>query len=173
MRRHSWSPGGPKVAGRMREAAVALAACAMAMAGCATTVADATSSLAASAGGGRELIDERLGLYAMASKAGNLVWTAGHLPDGVPWTAPVEDQVAQVLDNLEQTLEAAGAGFDTVVHANVYLTSFDDWDAFNTVFAERLGPDGLPPRSAVAVTELAFGYRIEIEMVAVIRDSSE
>ena len=102
-----------------------------------------------------------------------MVWTAGHLPEGVPVTASIEEQVTQVLDNLEETLEAAGAGFDTVVHANVYLTSFDDWEGFNSVFFERLYEVGLPPRSAIAVSELGFGYRVEIEMVAHVRGTGD
>ena len=104
---------------------------------------------------------------------GDLVWTAGHLPEGVDVDAPIEDQVAQALDNIEATLEAAGAGFDTVVQANVYITSFDDWEGFNAVFAARLGEFGLPPRTTVAVSELGFGYRVEIAMVAHTRAAGE
>ena len=130
----------------------------------------ALESADASAEPARELIKPRAGLYAEASRAGNLVWTAGHLPEALPSTASVEEQVNEVLDSLEETLEEAGAGFDTVVHANVYLTSFDDWEALNATFFERMNEYGLPPRSTVAVSELGLGYRVEIEMVAVVRE---
>ena len=77
----------------------------------------------------------------------------------------------QALDNLEATLEAAGAGFDTVVKANVYLTDFGDWDGFNATFGARMSEFGLPPRSTIEVGELGFGYRVEIEMVAHVREA--
>jgi 2-iminobutanoate/2-iminopropanoate deaminase len=117
----------------------------------------------------RALVNPREGLYADASQFGNLVWTAGHLPEGIAVAAPIEDQVDQALDNLEATLEAAGAGFDTVLKANVYLTDFDEWDAFNEAFRARMEPHGLPPRTTVEVGELGGGYRVEIEMVAHLR----
>ena len=159
-------------------AVVALSACSTSGTGVSESSAPsrATASedpAAASSPVRRELLEPRSGLYAEASRVGNMVWTAGHLPEGVPVTATVEAQVTRALDNLEQTLENAGAGFDTVVKANVYLTSFDDWEAFNTIFQLRLArAGGLPPRSVVAVSELGFGYRVEIEMVAIVRESS-
>lgn len=122
----------------------------------------------------RELLEPRPGLYAEASRAGNMVWTAGQLPEGLPSTASIEDQVTLVLDSLEETLENAGAGFDTVVKANVYLTSWDDWEAFNTIYSLRFSrAGGSPPRSVVAVSELGLGYRVEIELVALVRETSD
>jgi 2-iminobutanoate/2-iminopropanoate deaminase len=73
-----------------------------------------------------------------------------------------------VLDDLEVTLKEAGAGFDTVLKTNVYLLSFDDWEAFNEVYVRRVGVFGLPPRTTVQVAGLGLG-RIEIEMVAHVR----
>lgn len=117
----------------------------------------------------RELIDPTDMGYANAARYGDLVWTAGHLPFQASSTDPFETQVEAVLDNLEATLEAAGAGFDTVLKTNVYLVSFDDWPAFNEVYVRRLGPYGLPPRTTVEVAGLGLG-RIEIEMVAHVRE---
>jgi 2-iminobutanoate/2-iminopropanoate deaminase len=76
--------------------------------------------------------------------------------------------VEAVLDNLEVTLEEAGAGFDTVLKTNVYLLSFDDWPTFNEIYMRRVGKFGAPPRSTVQVAGLGLG-RIEIEMVAHVR----
>jgi enamine deaminase RidA (YjgF/YER057c/UK114 family) len=99
-----------------------------------------------------------------------LIWTAGHLPEGIPAVSPIENQVEQVLDNLEVTLESAGAGFDTVLQTHVYLTDFADWQSFNRIYVERFGEFGLPPRTTVEVSELGLGYAIEIEMVAHVRE---
>jgi 2-iminobutanoate/2-iminopropanoate deaminase len=84
--------------------------------------------------------------------------------------APIEAQVEQVLDNLERTLGAANAGFDTLLKANVYLLDWDDWEAFNQIYEARIGTQYLaPPRTTVDVDQLGLGYRIEIEMVAYVR----
>src|SRR5215210_8586958 len=94
-----------------------------------------------SCGGGattprRELINPDVN-YAAASRFGDLVFTAGHLPDapGASFKAQVED----VLDRLEETLNASGAGFDTLLKVKVYLADFDDWGGFNTVYLRRIG----------------------------------
>ncbi len=117
----------------------------------------------------RELVQPGVMLSA-AAVYGDLVWTAGHLPDGVSPAAPIEDQVEQVLDNLERTLEGANAGFDTLLKTNVYLLDWDDWEAFNQIYEARIGrPHTAPPRTTVDVDQLGLGYRIEIEMVAHVR----
>ena len=88
-----------------------------------------------------------------------------------PPEAPIEEQVEQVLDNLERTLTLANAGFDTLLKTNVYLLDWDDWDAFNAIYEERIGRVHLaPPRTTVDVDRLGLGYRIEIEMVAHVRE---
>lgn len=161
---------------RMISSSGLTAACVMVLVGCASTGAGATTDTAPSPQSpesSRELIKPRAGLYAEASRAGDMIWTAGHLPEGVLASATMQEQVNQALDNLEETLEAAGAGFDTVVKANVYITTFDDWEAFNAAFFERMNEFGLPPRSTVAVSEIGLGYRVEIEMVARVRSPSD
>lgn len=148
------------------------AGCAIALAACATGQSGASPTPQPSPSV-RELLLPRSGLYSDAVRFGDLVWTAGHLPEGVDVDAPIEDQVNQALDNLEATLEEAGAGFDTVIKANVYLTDFEDWEGFNSVFFERLSETGLPARTTVAVRELGFGYKVEIELVAHVRDAAD
>jgi 2-iminobutanoate/2-iminopropanoate deaminase len=106
--------------------------------------------------------------YSMASRYGDLVWTAGHLPESVPVTESVGKQTEAVMDSLQDTLEQAGAGLDTVVMTNAYLTDFDDWEAFNAVYRQYF-PDRLPPRVTVQVGQLGLGYSVEISMVAHVR----
>ena len=107
--------------------------------------------------------------YAQAARYGDLVWTAGHLPEAVSPTDSVAQQTEAVLDSLEATLEEAGAGFDTALITNVYLTNFDDWEKFNAVYRQRMA-DRVPPRVTVEIGELGLGYDIEISMVAHVRD---
>lgn len=91
--------------------------------------------------------------YSQASRYGDLVWTAGQLPIGVNPDGPFETQVEAVLDNLEATLEEAGAGLDTVLKTNAYLLSFADWETFNEIYVRRVGANGLPPRTTVQVAD--------------------
>ena len=106
--------------------------------------------------------------YSRASRFGDLVWTAGHLPESASPADDVSAQTESVMQALEQTLEDAGAGFDTVLMTNVYLTDFNDWDAFNSIYT-RYFPDRLPPRVTVQIGRLGVGD-IEISMVAHVRD---
>lgn len=78
-------------------------------------------------------------------------------------------ETTEVMEGLEATLEKAGAGFDTMVMTNVYLSDFDDWDAFNEVYIGYFD-NGYPPRVTVEVSSLAFGLLIEISMVAHVRN---
>lgn len=117
----------------------------------------------------RELINPDVN-YAAASRFGDLVFTAGHLPDAPG--ASFKGQVEDVLDRLEATLKASGAGFDTLLKVNVYLADFDDWDTFNTVYLRRIGRYGTPPRTTVDVARLGFDSPIEIAAIAHVRKSS-
>jgi 2-iminobutanoate/2-iminopropanoate deaminase len=108
--------------------------------------------------------------YSMAATYGNLVWTAGHLPEAASPGDSIESQTDVILGDLEATLREAGAGFDTVLMTNVYLADFDDWPAFNETY-KRYFEGRLPPRVTVEVSSLAFGYDIEISMVAHVRGS--
>ena len=59
------------------------------------------------------------------------------------------------MDALAVTLEATGAGFDTVVMTNVYLADFDDWSEFNATYTCDF-EGRLPPRVTVEVSSLAW-----------------
>ena len=109
-------------------------------------------------------------MYAGASRYGDLVFTAGHLPFNPG--AAIELQAESALDDLEDTLEAAGAGFDTLLKVNIYLADWDDWEVFNTIYVDRIGEFGLPPRATVQIVGLGSDSLIEIEAIAHVRDAS-
>ena len=110
--------------------------------------------------------DESTG-YSMAATYDGLVWTAGHLPAPYSSGDSIATQTARVMDALAVTLEATGAGFDTVVMTNAYLADFDDWSEFDAT-CTRYFEGRLPPRVTVEVSSLAWGG-IEISMVAHVR----
>jgi 2-iminobutanoate/2-iminopropanoate deaminase len=97
------------------------------------------------------------------------VFTAGHL---VEPTGVFRDDVEGVLDNLEATLEASGAGLDTLLMVNIYLADWNDWEVFNAIYVRRLVKHGLPPRATVQVARLGWDARIEISATAHVRASA-
>ena len=109
--------------------------------------------------------------YSAGARFGDLVWTAGQVPTGPDGSIPedFEQQAEIVLANLERTLEHAGAGLDTLIKVNSYLASLDDFDAYNRVYAARIGQHGLPPRTTVEIVRFPPPMRIEIEAVAHVR----
>jgi 2-iminobutanoate/2-iminopropanoate deaminase len=143
-----------------------------------TTVALA-ALIAASCNGGsrttaapaRELINPQPSL-AGASRYGDLVFTAGQLPEyGAQSGAGIKAQVVEALDNLERTLKDSGAGLDTLLKVNVYLKDWNDWDAFDTIYVQRVGRYGTPPRTTVQVSHLGWNSLIEIAAIAYVRSS--
>jgi 2-iminobutanoate/2-iminopropanoate deaminase len=148
---------------------VALSLAALVVASCATGSPSGATPGATLTAPGRELI--RPGdMLAEASRFGDLVFTAGFLGDapGDDFEADVED----ALNRLEAALEASGAGLDTLLKVNVYLTDWDNWETFNRIYVARIGEHGLPPRTTVEIVRLGFDAPIEIAAIAHVRTDS-
>lgn len=109
------------------------------------------------------------GHYSHAVAAGGFVFVSGQLPippNGVKdATLSIGRQTQLTLENVQHALSAAGAKLTDVVKVTAYLTSEDDWAAFNDVYAAFFG-EHRPARAAVPVAELHYGFKIEIEAVA-------
>ena len=111
-----------------------------------------------------------IGPYSQAVVANGFVFTTGQVPfaaDGVTPEA-FEDQVRTCLNNLRSVLETAGSGMDRVVKVNAYLTSPEQRDPFNAVYAEYFG-EAKPARTTVCVS--IWDISLEVECVAVVDDS--
>jgi 2-iminobutanoate/2-iminopropanoate deaminase len=117
----------------------------------------------------RNLIDPD-DILAGAARFGDLVFTAGFL--GLAAGDDFDADVNDALDQLEATLDRSGAGFDTLLRVNVYLTDWDDWEAYNRIYQERIGEYGPPPRTTVEVSRLGLEAPIEIAAVAHVRSSN-
>jgi 2-iminobutanoate/2-iminopropanoate deaminase len=76
----------------------------------------------------------------------------------------IAEQARQALRNLSATLAAAGSSLDHVLKVNAYMRRAEDFDAWNTVFAEAF-PQNPPARTTVGV-ELFDEFDIEIELIA-------
>jgi 2-iminobutanoate/2-iminopropanoate deaminase len=112
--------------------------------------------------------------YSQASAVGSLLAVSGQVGvdpgsgDIVP--GGVGPQLVQTLRNLDAVLAAAGTSRDDVIRLDCYLTTLDDWDAFNEAYAREFpGPN--PPARTTVVVGLGAGLLVEVTALAV-RDSA-
>jgi 2-iminobutanoate/2-iminopropanoate deaminase len=104
--------------------------------------------------------------YSPVIVSGDLVYTAGQAPfdvDGKLVSDDVAEQTRQTLTNLGACLAAAGCGFEDVLKVNAYLTSLDDFPAYNEVYLEFFDAP-YPARTTVQAG--LVGFKVEIEAVA-------
>ena len=103
-----------------------------------------------------------------------IVYVAGQLPifPGKPekQLSTFEEQARRVIDNVIAILVEAGSGADLILKATVYITDVAHWPAFNAIYAEKLGAHK-PARTVVPVAALHYGYLVEMDAIAAVRDS--
>lgn len=111
-----------------------------------------------------------VGPYSQAVRAGNLVFLAGQLPidpkTNQTRNGPIEEQAAQVLDNLKAVLAADGMTMDNVVSTTVYVKNLDDFPKLNAVYGKYF-TDKPPARATVQVDRLPKDVAVEISAIAV------
>ena len=110
-----------------------------------------------------------IGPYSIATRYGNLVYTAGQLgidpENGELVPGGIQAETRQALTNLQQVLEASGSTLDCVLKTTVFLRDMDDFASMNAVYADFF-TDNYPARSAIQVAALPRGGAVEIEAVA-------
>ena len=109
-----------------------------------------------------------IGTYSQAVRVGNTIWVSGQIPLD-PATKElvsggVEAEIRRVFDNLKAIVAAAGATFDNVVKANVYLTDLAHFALVNKIMAEYFR-EPYPARAAVGVASLPRGAQVEVECI--------
>ena len=109
------------------------------------------------------------GHYSHAVAAGGLVFVSGQLPIAPDGTKLADDgfeaQARQVLDNVARALAATGSSVDKLVQVRVYVTDIASWPEFNAIYAHWAG-NARPARAVVPVPQLHYGFKIEVEAVA-------
>ena len=117
-----------------------------------------------------EKAPKALGPYSQALKSGNLVFCSGQIPINPATNAieatTIEEQTRQVISNLANVLETAGASLKNVVKTTVFIKDMNDFAALNAVHAEMFG-ETKPARSCVEVARLPKYVKVEIECIAV------
>ena len=110
-----------------------------------------------------------VGPYSQGVRVGPFLYTAGQIgldpATGKMTPDDIEIQTERVLNNLTAVLEAAGGDLSNIVKTTVFLLDMAEFGKMNGVYASFFG--GNPPaRSAVQVSALPIGARVEIEAVA-------
>lgn len=109
--------------------------------------------------------------FSRAVRVGNTVHLAGTGPVG----AEKEDaagQTRRIFAIAAETLAKASCSFDDVVRTRMYLTRVEDWEAVGRVHGEFFAKIRPAATMVVVAALLNPAWRIEIEMDAVISDSS-
>ncbi|MFG1604464.1 RidA family protein [Actinoplanes sp. NPDC049265] len=97
-----------------------------------------------------------------------LVFVSGQLglADGRIVAGGAAAETRQAMANLRDRLASSGVELGHLVKVTVYLVSMADRNAVDEVYRESL-PDPLPARTCVAVAELPYRARVELDAIAV------
>jgi len=112
-----------------------------------------------------------IGPYSQGIIVNNLFYSSGQIPltpEGTMVEGGVKEQTHQVFQNLNAVLSEAGASFDTVVKATVFIKNMDDFSSVNEVYGEYFSVNK-PARSCVEVARLPKDALVEIEVVALVK----
>ncbi|WML50337.1 RidA family protein [Neobacillus sp. PS3-34] len=101
----------------------------------------------------------------------NMFYSSGQIPltaEGNLVQGDIQEQALQVFKNLDAVLTAAGASFETVVKATVFIKNMDDFAALNEIYGQFFSSHK-PARSCVEVARLPKDALVEIEVIALVK----
>jgi reactive intermediate/imine deaminase len=109
-------------------------------------------------------------VYAPAVRVGHLLFLSGQIGTdsaGKLVAGGIEAEGRQALNNLQRAVEQYGSRMDRVANCLVMLTDMNDYAPFNAIYASYFRVRH-PARSAMAVSGLALGARVEVKCMAVV-----
>lgn len=113
-----------------------------------------------------------IGPYSQAIAANGLLFTSGQIPvdptTGLVVEGGIESQARMVMENLKAVLLEADVDFSAVVKTTCFISSMDDFVAFNSVYSQYFTSDAKPARSCVAVKTLPKNVLCEVEAIAIL-----
>ena len=112
-----------------------------------------------------------IGPYSQGIIVNNLFYSSGQIPltaEGVLVDGDIKEQTHQVFRNLHAVLTEAGASFETVVKATVFIKNMDEFALVNEIYGEYFSTHK-PARSCVEVARLPKDVLVEIEVVALVK----
>lgn len=113
---------------------------------------------------------EAIGPYSQAIQAGNMLFVSGQIAiqksTNTIITSTIEEETAQVLQNMKDILKAAEMDFSNVVKCTIFLKDFNDFAAVNAIYGKSFS-NNPPARETVEVSRLPKDVNIEISCIAV------
>jgi len=109
--------------------------------------------------------------FSRAVRIGNLVHVSGTGPVGAD-EADVAEQTDQCLTLIATALKNAGSSIEHVYRTRIYLTQAEDWEAAGRIHGKFFGLIRPAATMVVVAALLNPAWRIEIEMDAVVAESS-
>lgn len=109
-----------------------------------------------------------IGPYSQAIEVGDFVFVSGQIgvnPATGEAAAGIENQTKQVLENLKSVLTEAELSFTNAVKFTIYLSSMDDFETVNEIYASYLEKP-YPARVAVEVSRLPKDMLVEMDVIA-------
>jgi 2-iminobutanoate/2-iminopropanoate deaminase len=107
--------------------------------------------------------------FSDAVLVGNTLYISGHLGLDAKTSAPPaspEDEAKMVMENVKQTVEAAGLTMDDVASVQIFCTDLKLYDTFNAVYKTYFHGD-YPARAFIGAASLVRGARFEVMGIAV------
>ena len=113
-----------------------------------------------------------LGIYSQGIIANNFVYTSGQIgidpKTGSLIQSNILEEIKQVLENIKVILEKGGSSLDSTIKLTVFLTDLSYFSDVNNVF-KKYFKNIYPARSAVEISALPMGARVEIEAIGIIK----
>ena len=113
---------------------------------------------------------EAIGTYSQGIQFENFIYTSGQIPldpiSGNLISGDIKEEIRQVLNNLDAVLKGGGSSLQSAVKLTVYVTDLSYFIDLNEIFSEYFVNEP-PARSAIQVSALPMGARIEIEAVGI------
>ncbi|MGA8262323.1 MAG: RidA family protein [Arenicellales bacterium] len=114
--------------------------------------------------------------YAMAVKAGNMVFLAGQLgvrvsESGREVVSPgnAADQARQIFENMRTVLQGVGGDLKDICWIQLFVTDIEDRLKMDAVRREYFGNEDMPAATLIQVSALALeGAVVEINALAVV-----
>ncbi|MAQ92576.1 reactive intermediate/imine deaminase [Rubrivirga sp. SAORIC476] len=111
-----------------------------------------------------------IGPYCQGLLVGETLYVSGQIAldprSGEMVTGDIEEETAQILDNVGAVLRAADMDFAHVAQVTLFLRDMDDYAVVNEVYA-RYFSGATPAREALEVGKLPREARVEISCIAV------
>ena len=80
-------------------------------------------------------------------------------------------ETRQTMENIRAALEGVGGSMDDVLKCTVFLADIGEWAAMNAEYTTFF--ENMPARSAVGVSGLGLGARVEIECMAAMPEDDD